>query len=163
MKAYIYFKQSIIGKFDKDYTGEGLYVLVDENGKEINHHYCSSRGFAEGDLTTTFSSGKQILTDNDITEVWSNNRVVYRSNSNAPKSFEELWSYNDIAENAKRDFLDYFTSGINFDSYDRAVRDLEKYVKLHTDEFSTLTDGELYNKYFSMIDKFYKDYNDPIF
>ena len=154
MKAYIYFKQSIIGKFGKDYTGEGLYALVDENGKEINHHYCSSRGFAEGDLTTTFSSGKQILTDNDITEVWSNNRVVYRSDPNVPKSFEELWPNNNIAENVKRDRVSQRPA------FDRRPHE---YVKLHTDEFSTLTDGELYNKYFSMIDKFYKDYNDPIF
>lgn len=163
MKAYIYFKQSIIGKFGKNYDGEGVYVLVDENGKEINHHYCSSRGFAEGDLTTTFESGKQLLINNNITEVFSNNRCVYRENPDAPQSYEELWTNNETAENAKKDFLDYFASGINFDAYDRSVNDLDTYVKLHPEEFSNMTPGELYNKYFTMIDKFYKDYTDPIF
>ena len=47
MKAYIYF--NIIGNLD--YDGEGPYVLVTEEDKCIGSHYCSSRFFANHDLT----------------------------------------------------------------------------------------------------------------
>ena len=30
--------------------GEGVYTLVAENGEELYSHYCSSAGFAKGDL-----------------------------------------------------------------------------------------------------------------
>lgn len=31
-------------------TGEGPYVLVSETGEALCSHYCSSKGFAKGDL-----------------------------------------------------------------------------------------------------------------
>lgn len=164
MKAYINFKHSIFIKNPgTDYSGEGLYVLVDENGKEISSHYCSSRGFAEGDLTSTFADQRELLKNKGITEVYSNGKRVYCEDPTQPKSIEELWTNSQIAENAKHDFLDYFAVGIDFNAYNSAINQLGMYVIEHAAELSTLSDGELYNKYFTMIDKYYKDYADPIY
>ena len=164
MKAFINFKHSLFIKNPgKDYSGEGLYVLVDENGKEISNHFCSSRGFAEGDLTSAFQSQLELLKSKGITEVYSNGKCVYSEDPVQPKSFDELWVNSQIAKNVKDDFLNYFVSGIDFTAYDNAISQLSDYIKKHVDEFSNMSDGELYNKYFSMIDKYYKDYADPIF
>lgn len=161
MKAYIYFKAAIGRTFSKDYSGEGLYALVDENGTEINQHFCSSRGFAEGDLTTTFEAGRNLLNEKGITEVYSNDRLVYTVNES--KLNDEIESMSHIAEMVQKNFLDYFASGINFTAYDNAIDDLNIYIENHRNEFLYLADGELYNKFFTLLDKFYKDYDDPIF
>ena len=129
MKAYIYFKAAIGRTFDKDYSGEGLYALVDENGTEINQHFCSSRGFAEGDLTTTFEASRDVLNKKDITEVYSNGRLIYHINE--PVSHNEIKSKIHITETVQKDFLDYFAVGINFIAYDNAINDLNIYIEQH--------------------------------
>ena len=70
MKAYIYFND----KFNLDYDGEGPYVLVTEDGKCIGDHYCSSRNFANLDLTEW---RLEELKENNISEVYSNGKLVW--------------------------------------------------------------------------------------
>lgn len=77
MKAYIYFTISFRGKKPKDYSGEGGYVLVTEDNKCIGRHYCSSRGFANHDLTATERRLKA-LRENNISEVYSNGKLVWK-------------------------------------------------------------------------------------
>lgn len=79
MKAYIYF--NIKGYLD--YDGEGLYVLVTEDGKCIGDHYCSSRNFANHDLTVW---RLEELKENNISEVYSNGKLVWQK----PDIIEEL-------------------------------------------------------------------------
>lgn len=48
MKAFIYFNSKTE---NKNYSGEGPYVLVTENDEVIGNHWSSNRGFANHDLT----------------------------------------------------------------------------------------------------------------
>ena len=72
MKAYIYFND----KFNLDYDGEGPYVLLTEDGKCIGDHYCSSRNFANHDLTVW---RLEELKENNISEVYSNGKLVWKN------------------------------------------------------------------------------------
>ena len=83
MKAFIYFNS----KSKLDYNGEGGYVLVTEDGKCIGSHYCSSRGFANHDLTEW---RLEELQENNISEVYSNGILV--------------WKNQEMTEDAKSDF-----------------------------------------------------------
>ena len=68
-KAYIYFND----KNNKEYSGEGGYVLVfDDN--VIGNHFCSNRSFANHDLTIWKI---EELEKNNIDEVISNGEVVW--------------------------------------------------------------------------------------
>lgn len=69
-KAYIFFND----ENNKDYNGEGPYVLV-FNDKVIASHYCSNRSFANHDLTVW---KLEQLEQNDIKEVYSNDRLVWK-------------------------------------------------------------------------------------
>lgn len=73
MKAYIYFNS----KSRLDYSGEGQYILVTEDDKCIGHHYCSSRAFANHDLTEW---RLKELKENNISEVYSNGKLVWKDN-----------------------------------------------------------------------------------
>lgn len=79
MKAYIYFNTATTRDKSKgkDYTGEGGYMLVTEDGKQIGRHYCSSRSFANRDLTVTEDRLKA-LRENNISEVYSNGKLVWK-------------------------------------------------------------------------------------
>lgn len=77
MKAFIYFNAPLRSKQPKDYSGEGGYVLVTEDNKCIGRHYCSSRSFANRDLTVTEDRIKA-LQENNISEVYSNGNLVRR-------------------------------------------------------------------------------------
>ena len=79
MKSYIYF--NIEGFLD--YDGEGPYVLVTEEDKCIGSHYCSSRFYANHDLTTW---RLKELKENNISEVYSNGKLVWQK----PDIIEEL-------------------------------------------------------------------------
>ena len=84
MKAYIYFNSKSKGL---DYNGEGPYMLMTEDNKCIGKHYCSSRGFANHDLTTW---RMKELQENNISEVFSNGELVWKNNTmtdNAKKEF----------------------------------------------------------------------------
>lgn len=85
MKAYIYYNDKSKGE---DYNGEGNYVLVTEDNKVIGHHYCSSRGFANHDLTEW---RLKELQENNVSEVYSNEQLV--------------WQNNKMLDSAKYDFL----------------------------------------------------------
>lgn len=74
MKAFIYFNSKSKGV---DYSGEGSYVLVTEDGKCIGGHYCSSREFANHDLTEW---RLKELKENNISEVYSNGKLVWKDN-----------------------------------------------------------------------------------
>ena len=80
MKAYIYYNNTSVGI---DYNGEGKYVLVTEDDKCIGYHYCSSRGFANHDLTVWCTNE---LKENNITEVYSNGELVWKDNSITDKA-----------------------------------------------------------------------------
>lgn len=84
MKAYIYFNSKSKGL---DYTGEGPYVLITEDNKCIGEHYCSSRSFANHDLTEW---RLEELQENNISEVYSNGKLV--------------WGNQEMTENAKDGF-----------------------------------------------------------
>ena len=84
MKAYIYFNSKSKGL---DYDGEGPYVLVTEDNKCIGSHYCSSRSFANHDLTEW---RLEELQENNISEVYSNGKLV--------------WENQEMTENAKMIF-----------------------------------------------------------
>lgn len=73
MKAYIYFNSQSKGL---DYNGEGLYVLVTEDDKCIGSHLCSSRDFANHDLT---EGRLKELQENNISEVYSNGEIVWKN------------------------------------------------------------------------------------
>lgn len=68
-KAYIYFND----KNNKEYSGEGGYVLVFDD-KVIGNHFCSNRSFANHDLTIWRI---EELEKNNIDEVISNGEVVW--------------------------------------------------------------------------------------
>lgn len=74
MKAFIYFNSKSKGL---DYSGEGGYVLVTEDDKCIGRHYCSSRRFANHDLTEW---RLKELKENNISEVYSNGELVWKDN-----------------------------------------------------------------------------------
>lgn len=74
MKAFIYFNSKSKGL---DYSGEGCYVLVTEDDKCIGSHLCSSREFANHDLTECRSKE---LKENNISEVYSNGELVWKDN-----------------------------------------------------------------------------------
>jgi hypothetical protein len=74
MKAFIYFDSEIE---EVDYNGEGVYILVTEDDKCIGNHYCSSRGFANHDLTEW---RLKELKENNISEVYSNGKLVWKDN-----------------------------------------------------------------------------------
>lgn len=73
MKAFIYFNSKSKGL---DYNGEGLYVLVTEDDKCIGSHVCSSRSFANHDLTEW---RLKELQENNISEVYSNGEIVWKN------------------------------------------------------------------------------------
>lgn len=74
MKAYIVSKTNL----SSTYCGEGLYILITENEKVIGEHWCSSRGFANHDLTEW---RKKELQENGITKVISNNEIVWENDT----------------------------------------------------------------------------------
>lgn len=74
MKAFIYFNSKLKGL---DYDGEGSYVLVTEDDKCIGSHLCSSRRFANHDLTEW---RLKELRENNISEVYSNGELVWKDN-----------------------------------------------------------------------------------
>ena len=84
MKAYIYFNSKSKGL---DYNREGPYMLMTEDNKCIGKHYCSSRGFANHDLTEW---RMKKLQENNISEVYSNGELV--------------WKNNTMTDNAKNEF-----------------------------------------------------------
>ena len=71
-KAYIFFND----KENKEYSGEGPYVLIFED-KVIGNHFCSNRSFANHDLTIW---QKEILDEFKIDEVISNDVVFWSRN-----------------------------------------------------------------------------------
>ena len=73
MKAYIYFNSKSEGL---DYNGEGQYVLVTEDDKCIGSHYCSSRCFANHDLTEW-----------RLEELQENNNYFFR------KNYRRIWLF----------------------------------------------------------------------
>ena len=70
MKAYI-IHQSELGT---DYWGEGMYALVTEKEEIIAKKWCSSRVFANHDLTA-WQEDK--LKEHGVTEVYSNDKLVW--------------------------------------------------------------------------------------
>lgn len=72
MKAYI-IHQSELGT---DYWGEGMYALVTEKEEVIYQKCCSSRIFANLDLTV-WQEDK--LKEKGVTEVYSNGKIVWQN------------------------------------------------------------------------------------
>ena len=88
MKAYIYFNSKSKGL---DYNGEGLYVLVTEDDKCIGDHYCSSRSFANYDLT---ERRLKELQENNISEVYSNGELVWKNQEMTKDAKDEFYKAN---------------------------------------------------------------------
>lgn len=88
MKAYIYFDNESKGL---DYDGDGPYILVTEDGKCISHHYCSSRSFANYDLT---ERKLKELQENNISEVYSNGEVVWKNQEMTKSAKDEFYKAN---------------------------------------------------------------------
>ena len=68
-----------LNSYPGNYDGEGTYLLVCENSKVLNAKYCSSREFAEKDLTTNTKESEQVLYDYCITEVYSNGVLIWKT------------------------------------------------------------------------------------
>ena len=83
MRAYIVFKIDL----SSTYCGKGPYILITEDEKVIGEHWCSSRGFANHDLTEW---RQKELHENEVTEVYSNGVLV--------------WQDGDMTEDAKVKF-----------------------------------------------------------
>lgn len=88
MKAYIYFNSKSKGL---DYNGEGPYVLVTEENKCIGSHYCSSRDFANHDLTEW---RLEELQENNISEVYSNEKLVWKNQAMTKDAKDEFYKAN---------------------------------------------------------------------
>lgn len=88
MKAYIYFNNKSKGL---DYNGEGQYVLVTEDDKCIGSHYCSSRGFANHDLTEW---RLEELQENNISEVYSNGELIWENQEMTKDAKDEFYKAN---------------------------------------------------------------------
>lgn len=69
MKAFIH--------FFKGFSGECCYELVTEDNRCIGMYYCSSREFANRDLTEW---RLKELQENNISEVYSNGELVWKDN-----------------------------------------------------------------------------------
>ena len=72
MKAYI-IHQSELGT---DYWGEGMYAIITEKEETIYKKWCSSRIFANHDLTVWIDKE---LNEKGVTEVYSNGVVVWEN------------------------------------------------------------------------------------
>ena len=70
MKAYI-FCDSPLGI---DYSGGGMYAIITEKEETIYKKWCSSRTFANYDLTAWIEDK---LKENGVTEVYSNGVLVW--------------------------------------------------------------------------------------
>ena len=92
MKAFIYFNSESKGT---DYDGEGVYLLITEDGKCIGTHYCSSRGFANHDLTEW---RLEELKENGISEVYSNGKLVWKNNKMTKDANDEFYKANNDYE-----------------------------------------------------------------
>lgn len=71
MKAYI-FCESPLGS---DYSGKGMYAIITEKEETIYKIGCSSRIFANHDLTVWIDKELQ---EKGVTEVYSNGVVVWK-------------------------------------------------------------------------------------
>ena len=91
-KAYIYFNETN----KKNFSGEGLYVLVFED-EVIASHLCSNRSFANHDLTVW---KLEALQKYNIDEVISNDVIVWKKESEEinNKTQAEFELANDIYE-----------------------------------------------------------------
>lgn len=88
MKAYIYFNSKSKGL---DYNGEGPYVLVTEDDKCIGSHHCSSRSFANYDLT---ERRLKELQENNISEVYSNGELVWKNQEMTKDAKDKFYKAN---------------------------------------------------------------------
>lgn len=70
MKAYIICNSPL----GSDFSGEAKYIIATED-KTIFSRWCSSRAFANYDLTTGIAT---MLKDNGVTEVYSNGEIVWK-------------------------------------------------------------------------------------
>lgn len=91
-KAYIFFNETN----KKNFSGEGLYVLVFED-EVIASHFCSNRSFANHDLTVW---KLEALQKYNIDEVISNDVVVWKKENEEinNKTQAEFELANDIYE-----------------------------------------------------------------
>lgn len=99
MKAFIYYNSKSKGL---DYNGGGEYVLVTEDNECIGSHYCSSRGFANHDLTATDWRLKE-LRNNKISEVYSNGELVWKDGEMTDDAKNEFYK-------AKTDYVSEYYS-----------------------------------------------------
>lgn len=70
MKAYIICNSPL----GSDFSGAAEYIIATED-KTIFFRWCSSRAFANYDLTTGIA---KMLKDNGVTEVSSNGKIVWK-------------------------------------------------------------------------------------
>lgn len=73
MKAYIV-HDSPLGS---GYWGEGMYALITEKEDIIHKKWCSSRVFANHDLTVW---NEDKLKEYGVTEVYSNDKLIWKDN-----------------------------------------------------------------------------------
>ena len=91
MKAYIVNRTTLSGQ-DPD---EGRYALTDESGRTLYERWCSNRAFANSDLTR---GNLKILQDLEITEVYSNDELVWKDGAITPKALQEFRQANEEYE-----------------------------------------------------------------
>lgn len=93
MKAFIYFNSKSKGL---NYNGEGSYELLTEDNKCIRGRYCSSREFANYYLTEWILNE---LKENNISEVYSNEKLVWKDNEVTNNTENSFYKANTDYEN----------------------------------------------------------------
>lgn len=74
MKAYIYCDSPL----GSHYWGEGMYSLVTEKEETIYKKWCSSRVFANHDLTVWM---EKELKEKGVSEVYSSGEIIWQNGS----------------------------------------------------------------------------------
>lgn len=92
MKAYIVNRTTPHSKQDPD---EGRYALIDESGRTLYERWCSNRAFANFDLTRGCQT---ILEENGITEVHSNDYIVWKDGQATRQTLQEFRQANEEYE-----------------------------------------------------------------
>ena len=96
MKAYIVNRTTLSGQNSE----EGRYALTDESGRTLYERWCSNRAFANSDLTRGCQT---ILKENGITEVYSNDELVWKDGAMTPKTLQEFRQANEEYERNNTD------------------------------------------------------------
>lgn len=88
MKAYIINETN---SYSERHSGAGPYSLRNEQGRILYQRWCTNRAFANFDLT---SGNPKALEENGITEVYSNDELVWKDGEATTKTMQDFRAAN---------------------------------------------------------------------